>query len=249
MTKRTWKWPILAFVAFGTALLGEVKITPFGSAFRFGLGSMFFLFSLLFWLQLPLRRTGLVVGLMTVGWRVGLDVAYRNQSAQASFLAHSPALAYYLTLVFFLYSVRWWEKRDQPLQIGVLVVLADGGANLIEMLVRTGFNLEYLTPGRLWTLLVVALLRGLAVVLLADILLQERYRTTREMEEEQLARRLLVGSNLHMETFFLRKSMAQVETVMARSHELYQKLKGRKPIPDSLAAMALDVAKEVHESE
>lgn len=74
MTKRTWKWPILAFVAFGTALLGEVKITPFGSAFRFGLGSMFFLFSLLFWLQLPLRRTGLVVGLDPAGGSLAAGV-------------------------------------------------------------------------------------------------------------------------------------------------------------------------------
>lgn len=237
---------LVLLVAIGTALLGEVKIQPFGTAFRFGLGSVFFLLALIFWRQLPLRLTGLVVGLTTVVWRIGL-ASYQGLSWSEALWLHLPALAYYLTLVFFLHNAGWESKREQPLQLGGLVALADGGANLMEMLVRTGFNLELLTPGKLWALLVVALLRGLAVVLLADVLLQERHRTTREVEEEHLLRRLLVGSNLHMEAFFLHKSMAQVETVMARSHELYQKLKNRQPLPDPLAKMALDVAKEVHE--
>ncbi|MHB8170174.1 MAG: ATP-binding protein [Thermincolia bacterium] len=150
-------------------------------------------------------------------------------------------------MVFFLHGVRWWEKRDLPLQVGALVMVADWAANLVEVTVRSGFHLDDITPEKLWALLVVASMKGLAVILLADILMHERNWTARKLEEEQLARRLMVGSNLHMEAFFLDKSMAQVETVMARSHELYQQLKGRKEEPDPLASMALDVAKDVHE--
>lgn len=239
-------YQVLIFIAIGTAFLGEFKIQPFDTNFRFGLGSMFFLFCIVFWSNLPLRSLSFMVGLTTVLWRVGADVLAGFPVA-SGLVTHLPAASYYLTCGFFMNNIGWWQWRAKPLHLGAIIFLADFAGNLVEMLVRSGFTLDYVTPQRLWFISVVATVRGLAVILLANTLLSERFRATKAVENEQFAERVLVGSNLHQEAFYLRKSMANIETVMKRSHDLYKALKYRETQPDMLAGAALEVAKEIHE--
>lgn len=235
---------MILLVAIGTAIFGEVKIQPFASQFRVALGSTFFILCIVYWYGLPLRLTGLVTGLITVGWRVSLDLNI-GVGFIDSIMNHFPTLFYYLVFVYFLYNLKWWEKRSFPIHVGAIILLADISSNLIELLVRSGFQISYISPGRIWFIFIVAVLRGLVVVLLSKLILQERFREAQAVEGKQFVKTMLVKSNLHMETFYLRKSMDHVETVMARSYNLYQELKAEDT--GNLAVTALNITTEIHE--
>lgn len=236
---------ILLIVAIGTAILGEVKLQPFNSDFRFGLGGLFYLLTIIYWYPLPQRKLGWIVACTTVLWRVVWDQFY-GLNWSSSLAIHWPAAFYYITLTYFLNAVQWWRWREQPLFLGGIMFFADTIANLIEMLVRFKLDITAVSAESLTVILVVALCRGLIVIFWSAFILKERWIAVRAVQEHANAR-ILVGSGLHMEVFYLHKSMANVETVMKRSHELYLQLRHETTNQDLLAGTALEVAKEVHE--
>lgn len=235
---------ILIIIVIGTAILGEVKLQPFNSGFRFALGGLFYLLSILYWYPLPQRKLGWIIGCTTVLWRVVWDGFYGHQWL-SSLASHWPAAFYYLTLTYFLNAVQWWKWREQPLQLGGIMFLADTLANLIEMVVRFNLNVTAISAESLTSILVVALCRGLMVVFWSTFILKDRWMALKAVQE-QANERILVGSSLHKEVFYVHKGMVNVENIMKRSHELYLQLKQGNSNPD-LARSALEVAKEVHE--
>lgn len=56
---------------------------------------------------------------------------------------------------------------------------------------------------------------------------------------------LNIGSDLYVETLYLKKSMNHIETITASGFELYQRLKAQGQRAESI--QALHIAQEIHE--
>src|SRR6476660_817568 len=100
-------WLTIFFVAAATAICGELRIAPFGTEFRFGLGSSAFFLLLLLFPYLPYIWTGLVTGLVVVIFRTLTSGLFINDPSMffEAWTIHFSAFFYYLVFgigMFFL---------------------------------------------------------------------------------------------------------------------------------------------------
>lgn len=223
------------------ALLGEISVSPFGTAFRFSLGPVgMALLALFNWL--PTYIAGAAAGLMVPlvhGFMavLGHPGAQGGGPVQAA-VSYIPETLAYTVLGTSLYLFRVHRRLDSPLQVTLLVALADLSANVVEILIRP----DAFAWRKAATMALVAVGRA-AVALGTCYVLQEGVRQRAWAEERRsYMEKLLVACNLQTEAFFLNKSAREIEQIMAKAHRLYRDLNGRPG-----HALALEIAKDIHE--
>ena len=98
--------------------------------------------------------------------------------------------------------------------------------------------------------IVTLVLLGLGRSLLAACILWGMQRYQRLLMEEEHERRyqrlFLLTANLKNELYFLKKDAENIEGIMTRAYQLYEKL-GAEEYPESLRQLALSIARDVHE--
>lgn len=234
-TSFAWIFSIAVLTAIGS----EIKISPFdGTAFRFGLGSIvFFLCTLL--KSTPLILAGIATSTVTTTLRVTMDYIQQDISFWDSLLSHLPAATFYLLFSICLHQLRIQQYREKPLKLGLFVALSEVVSNLAEQNVRFLLhNYTFIFMHDLLILFAVALLRSFFVVgIYSSILISEQKKRVQEM--------LSVGSELYVETLYLKKSMNHIETITATGFDLYRQLKEQGHRAESMKA--LYIAQEIHE--
>ena len=237
MPKTSLAW--ILTIAVLTAIGSEIKISPFDdTAFRFGLGSIvFFLCTLL--KPTPLILAGIATSTVTTTLRVAMDYMQQDISLWDSLLSHLPAATFYLLFSICLHQLRIQQYREKPLKLGILVALSEVVSNLAEQGVRFLLHsYTFLLMHDLLILFTVALLRSFFVVgIYSSILIAEQKKRVQEM--------LSIGSELYVETLYLKKSMNHIETITANGFDLYRQLKEQGHRAESL--QALYIAQEIHE--
>lgn len=231
-------------VAAGVAAASELKVYPFGTEFRFGLGPPVLAFCLLLLPRLSPLLTGLVTGMAVLLFRSLLTLLSQAPPEATQLLPellhrHGAAAAYYvgMALLFHLVDVRGHVRR--PLYLLVFMVLVDGGPNLLELFIRTmGLPANMIGP-----VLLVALIRGSMVAGLYFLVVYQQAEVRWQEQQGEYRRLLMLLTGLHAEVFLLQKSSQEMEQVMARSHKLHQDLRDQ---PDR-ALSALEIARSVHE--
>lgn len=231
----TW----IFLIAILTAIGSEIKITPFANTiFRFGLGTIvFFLCTLL--RPTPIILAGIVTSIVTTAFRVFITSATPNIALLDSIFLHLPAAAFYILFALCLQILNIHQYREKPLMLGLLVAFSEVISNLAEQLFRFLVNsYTFLLVHDLLILLAVALLRSFFVVgVYSSILIAEQKKRVQEM--------LTIGSDLYVETLYLKKSMNHIETITASGFDLYRQLKSQGYRAESL--QALHIAQEIHE--
>ncbi|MGE7094019.1 ATP-binding protein [Lysinibacillus sp. NPDC048646] len=231
----TWVFMIALFTAVGS----EIKIMPFNdTTFRFGLGSIiFFLCTLL--KPTPIILAGIITSSVTTIFRVTVNYSTQDISVIDSFFTHLPAAIFYFLFAICLHQLNIHQYREKPLKLGLLVAFSEVTSNLGEQLARflvQSYN--FVLVHDFLILLAVALLRSFFVVgIYSSILIAEQKKRVQEM--------LNVGSDLYVETLYLKKSMNHIETITASGFDLYQQLKVQGYRAESL--QALHIAQEIHE--
>lgn len=234
-TSLAWIFTIAVLTAIGS----EIKISPFdNTTFRFGLGSIiFFLCTLL--KPTPLILAGIATSAVTTAFRVMKDYAYQDIVLPDSILSHLPAATFYLLFSICLHQLKIHQYREKPLKLGLFVALSEVLSNLAEQSVR--FLLQahtFLYMHDLLILLAVALLRSFFVVgIYSSILIAEQKKRVQEM--------LSIGSELYVESLYLKKSMNHIETITVNGFALYRQLKEQGHRAESM--QALYIAQEIHE--
>ncbi|WP_427109123.1 ATP-binding protein [Lysinibacillus xylanilyticus] len=231
----TWIFTIALLTAIGS----EIKITPFvNTTFRFGLGSIiFFLCTLL--RPTPIILAGFTTSIVTTIFRVIINYSIHDVPLVDSLLLHLPAAAFYILFAICLQILSIHQYREQPLLLGLLVAFSEVFSNLVEQLFRFFINsYTFLFLHDLLILLAVALLRSFFVVgIYSSILIAEQKKRVQEM--------LTIGSDLYVETLYLKKSMNHIEAITVSGFELYRQLKSLGYRAESL--QALHIAQEIHE--
>lgn len=239
----------ILIIVLVTAFLGELKITPFTSTFRFGLGSAGFFFLLLFYKDVPYILTGFITGIFTTFFRIAIDAAghYESFSFIDSLLTRSPAIGYYVFFAFVLHLV---TKRDDhsysPMILGAIGVCCDVIANLGELTLHLTFNETTIIPTNIGSIILVAIFRSFFVVGLFTMI--ESYRLKAIFNEQQIRFEQVqtILSNLYIEGFYLKKTLSVIESITLKAHNLYQEL-NRDLNSIETSRIALSIAQEIHE--
>lgn len=236
MTRASLTW--IFIIAVMTAIGSEIKIMPFANTtFRFGLGTIvFFLCTLI--KPTPIILAGIATSIVTTIFRV-FNSALHDVPIAESIFNHLPAGLFYVLFALCLQILNIQQYREKPLKLGLLVAFSEVISNLAEQIFRffvQTYNFLFLHD--LLILLAVALLRSFFVVgIYSSILIAEQKKRVQEM--------LNIGSDLYVETLYLKKSMNHIETITGSGYELYRQLKALGFRAESL--QALHIAQEIHE--
>lgn len=244
------KAPLLQLLLCGaiTALAGQLRVTPFsGEGFRIGLGTSAFLLCLLLFRQLPHVLAGIVTGCTVLLFRAALD-AFRSWSLDgvaSSLLSHCPAAFYYIAFALLMSRIR--PHDFPPLLLGVYVAGVDFVSNEIELLTRSLiFQMPVMSWQREWLLLAgTAVIRSYFIVGVYSSLTISRMKMLHQEQQKRMEQMLDIGSGLYGEVFYLRKSMNAIESITARSHELYSDLM-RKGLQET-GRSVLELTQQIHE--
>lgn len=235
---------ILILILLSTALLGEVKLNPFGDSFRFSLGIVAYFFGLL-WFSVPVLSTGLLTGAFVVLFRIGMDAIGGDANLLSSFLHHVPTFGFYLAFALSVKLLHIRRRAEFPIRVGLIGAAADIISNCSELLLR--FMLLESAPFAWQGLLLIGItgvLRSFFVVGLYNMLSIRQVRELGEWRKLELERLILLNSSLYEESFYMRKVMSHVEKLTRESYRLYKKLmEQRRPEHSE----ALQVAENVHE--
>lgn len=238
----------IIFIAFATALAGEIKVAPFGWDFRFGLGSSAFFFLLLMMRQVPYLRTGIITGIVVVIFRTFTSMTFlADPSSFFQVLTiHLSSMFYYWAFAFGLSKISERLFTSNLFFLGAVVVFIDVGSNMVELFARFLLLDISVTASISWvTTVVVAIVRVYFIIgVYANINLVQLKALHKE-QEKRLDQMLKFGSNLYSESFYLRKMMDTVEQVTSKSYHLYRKLNEKGLNEDGRETLA--IAEQIHE--
>lgn len=247
---------MVAIVVLLTAVSGEVKIVPFEGAFRFGLGSAVFFFLTLWFPKVSVILSGILVSMFVPIFRISLDALLHMEQFVwlDSLRAHIPVIIYYLLFAVGLHVIRFRDRINHPLLLGLLGAGSDALANVGELLLRKGILHASLQFSEITPILIVGLFRSFFVVGLYSMIHLERLRVRDEEQQKITEKRLGIGTGLYEETLLLKKSMGHIEEVTAKSYELHctlkEKLTDGEKLQDwkaHLISQSLKVSQEVHD--
>lgn len=231
-----------------TAFLGELKITPFNSTFRFGLGSAGFFFLLLFYKDVPYVLAGFITGIFTTLFRTVLDAFhFETFSFIDSFLTHSPIIGYYFIFAFvFQFFTKRKNASLSPIMLVTIGACCDAVANIAELLLHLTVNNTSITAVNIGYILLVAVIRSFFVVGLFNMI--ESYKLKAIYEEQQLRFEQIITilSELYIEGFYLKKTLSVIESTTVKAFDLYEELKITQASIET-SRIALSIAQEIHE--
>jgi two-component system sensor histidine kinase YcbA len=253
-----WIYLQVVFVILATAITQEIKVIPFGGDFRFGLGVAVYLLLLLQLRNVPLLSVGLYTGGFIMCFRLGID--YFRDPEQfvfaSSFVQHLPAFFFYPIYSYILMIGKINRELSNPVRLSAIVTLADFTANLVELIIRSFlFETVVMDFWNLVLLLIVAVVRSYFIVGLVSSFHIRKIRAVHEEQRKRIEKMLSIGSEIYMDTMYLKKSMKNIEEITARSYELYRRMKDMLRNQQTcseeelkyLSAETLRLAQEFHE--
>ncbi|MFB9328204.1 sensor histidine kinase [Paenibacillus aurantiacus] len=238
----------IAVIAVAAGIGSEFKIYPFtGDSFRIGLGVSVFLLFLLFMRHIPYMWTGLFTGIVSVIFQ-GAEWMLQTESLSVTdALRHNlPAGIYYVVYAYGMLHILKRTDKLHPLLLGSFVAIVDFASNEAELLLRglfIGAEAFYLLEW--FNLLAIAFVRSFFVIGLYSSISVSQMRALHAEQEKRMEQMLHIGSGLYGETFYLKKSMEEIERITADSFALYRQLSGANE--RAFGRQALGIAQRIHE--
>jgi two-component system sensor histidine kinase YcbA len=230
-------------------IAGELKFHPFDDEFRVSFGTTAFFFFLLWMRRIPTALAGILAGNAVVCFRIFLDwLSMDGFQLIRSFQLHLPAFFFYVTFACLFSFFRINRLHHRPLFVGLLGAVAEIGANMVELVLRSPAPLAVVTFPIVGQITVIAVIRSFFVLGFFNLI---QLREAKLMEEQQRMRNermLVLISNLYEESIQLKKTLQNVEEVTRDCYELYRQLKD-SPFDgtEEFAPRALRIAGQVHE--
>ena len=229
--------------------LQELRIHPFDTPFRIGLGVIAFAFAAVYLKKISLATLSLGVAALILLYRTSIDILIYGEELGEAALSNLPGAFYYIIfgLLIQLFQVR--KLYDSPILQGLILGLLDFGSNMIEVVLRWTLVSEQLIVQpisfKILGLLIIGLLRMLFVTGVYSSIRQHNLQAINAIERKKRAEILLLTSNLQAEVFFLQKSTQDMEDLITNGYDLYHELLEEKR--QSLSQKALNIATNTHE--
>jgi len=220
------------------ALFGQIYFYPFQSTFRFSAGVL--ALSLILLIRDDISELGIAAlsSAAIVVLRTAIRLYVTDLPLLTLFYENLPAGGYYLSFGILVWALRLRSRKDQPFVTMATLAVVDIVSNVFEAWIGDTFNT--------WLpVLIVSI--GIARSVLAYFVYflyrsQELLIMKRE-HQKRYAQLNAVMANIQAELFYLKKSMGEIESVMSRSHGLYEAQKDNPEVRNE----ALTIARDVHE--
>jgi len=189
--------------------------------------------------------TGLVTCFFVIFTRVVLDI-FAGVPFPESLRLEYPGGVFYLCYDCLLCALISDRRAVTYPHMGVALFLCDFCSNVLNLLLSNWGAQSTDPTGTLLPLLLIAILRSFAAMIFlwgSDFY----HRLLQGQEHENRYQRLFImTAELKTELYFLKKDAEDIERVMSRAYQLYERL-GELGVPEEEQAMALSIAREVHE--
>jgi two-component system sensor histidine kinase YcbA len=240
---------ILLLMLVMVPIAGELKFHPFNDDFRVSFGTTAFFFFLLWIRKIPSYLTGVLVGIVIMVFRIGLDWLFADGfDFSASYRLHLPAFFFYVTYASLFSLLRINRHHHLPLLVGLLGTVTELAANMMELALRSQVLDDVITLPVVGQIAAIALIRSFFVLSFFNMI---QLRQAKWMEEQQRSRHehtLMLISNLYEESVQLKKTLQHVEEITRDCYDLYRQLKESAATGHEVYAQrALRIAGQVHE--
>ncbi len=232
----------LSIICLITVFLGQIYLSPVSESFRFSLAVVALPLLLIYFEDTSVTlATGLIAMLMFLFRSFVYAIAHPEIALMDVFMQYLPVIIYYLLygVLFRVFKIR--EKLNTTLQLLLSLWVCDSSGNIAEALIRSVWKGIAFEKAVLMTI-IVGLARAAFIYVIILVVRQYQTRFEREQREKKFRELLLFTAKLKSELFFLKKSMADIESTMNESYHLYNML--HEPEHKD---HALNVSKNIHE--
>jgi two-component system sensor histidine kinase YcbA len=233
------------FMILAVPIAGELKFYPVEGDIRVSLGTPVFFFILLWSRKVHPLIAGVLVGSAVVLFRILVISLHSDPVAlEEAFSLHFPVFFYYLIFALLFHLFRLKSLYDKPFLIGLLGVVIEVIASLVEISFRYFFSHMPLTLSALLLIGGIAIIRSFFVLGFFNILIVRETKLAEEQQRRKTEQILLLVSNLYVEIIQLKKSTKNAEELTSACYGLYRDLKSSN---HEGAKKALEMAGQMHE--
>jgi two-component system sensor histidine kinase YcbA len=241
----------IGIIALSTAFFGQVYVNPFNTDFRISIGVVVMALLLLKFKNTPIVITLFITGITVVAFRMLIGYL-SGESLGVLYQIHMPTFFFYMTygLLMKIFSVR--ETVNQPILLITFIGFADIFSNVIEAAARYEFvnvTAEIVLP----SLFLIGFLRAFIIFTLNLGLMFYTIIILKDENNEKIKEFLVLASKMKTESFFLEKSMNDIEQAMNKSYCLYNEMMSldASEITDGhvveFRLEILELSKDIHE--
>jgi len=240
----------MLLVALFTALLGQINFYPFGTEFRISIAVILFPFLLLYFRNLTIADTAMIVAVFVLITRVFIDLSLQRFGFEASISRHLPSTFFYICYGITIDRLKFRTHVDNPLQFLLILIFADVASNVLELILRNHFISNPFEP-ILKTVVITAIIRSTITLCLYWIIKSYNLIITKEEHQRRYHDLLLITAKMKSEIFFLKKSMQDIESAMSKSYGIYNKLNDidvlLKEDIEQIKSDSLELSIQIHE--
>ncbi|RKD21551.1 two-component system, sensor histidine kinase YcbA [Caminicella sporogenes DSM 14501] len=220
------------------ALLGEIYFSYFSIHLRFSAGIIALSVIILISDEISELKLSFLSAIAVFVLRTILGILFSSFKIKEIILLNMPSAIYYLSFGFLAFITNVKREKDNLFKTVIILSLVDSISNVIEITIRGNMSSNIIR-----LIFLVGILRSLiAYYIYSFYKKQELFILNREHQKRYSQLNSLV-SNIQAEMFYLKKSMKDIENVMAKSYDLYEKYKSDNRLNEKL----LDISREVHE--
>ncbi|WIF94172.1 sensor histidine kinase [Caminicella sporogenes] len=220
------------------ALLGEIYFSYFSIHLRFSAGIIALSVIILISDEISELKLSFLSAIAVFVLRTILGILFSSFKIKEIILLNMPSAIYYLSFGFLAFITNVKREKDNLFKTVIILSLVDSISNVIEITIRGNLSSNIIR-----LIFLVGILRSLiAYYIYSFYKKQELFILNREHQKRYSQLNSLV-SNIQAEMFYLKKSMKDIENVMAKSYDLYEKYKSDNRLNEKL----LDISREVHE--
>ncbi len=221
------------------AIFGEFYFYPFASNLRFSAGVIALNLIILVTDDIQEFYIALYSGLSVFLLRSAISLLFSEVPPIDIIQSNLPAVSYYIAYGLLIWVLGFRKHKENLTTVILLFTIIDSLSNILEALVRQ----QEITFIVMKIIVMVGFARSIFSYFIYLLYKkQELFIQAREHQKRYIQLNALI-SNIQAEMFYLKKSTIDIERIMSKSYELYQRYKQI----DHLKEATLDIAREVHE--
>lgn len=204
-----------------------------------------FLVALVYYYKVNPITTGILSGISVYLLRLlvyGINVGNFDDVS----FTYAYEIIFYIAYSTIFYLLMRRDKGENLGRVFLVLIVCDFGANFIEITLRSLMNYNISFFDNEATLLIVGIIRSSIIWLVIFIFDQYGMLLLRKSHEERYKKLLYISSKLKTEIYWIEKNMENIEEVMTKSYQLYNKIKAGQD-EESWSDMALNIARDIHE--
>lgn len=234
----------MLFISLVVGIVAQIHIGIKDSDFIVSAGILLFV-TLVYHYEVNPIPTGILSGIAVYLFRL-LTYYMSNGYLGEALYSYIFEILFYISYSLIYYILMKKGEGKNLGSIFLVLIVSDFGANFIEITIRSLMNYDVNFYNSEVTLLAVSLVRSSIIWITMLVFDNYGMLLLKKEHEERYRKLLLFSSKLKTEMYWIEKNMDNIEDVMTKSYELYEKISSNED-RSSWSDIALNIARDIHE--